>query len=307
MKHYRNLPVGLAGTALGLCTLSNGYNVIGLGWVRILAMLIGMVVWFVAANKIFFHFDKVKAEYTENTVTATLYATFVMLTLVESSFIVQYIPLLGKGLWLIGIVAQSTLIVLLFKCHIFKKRNLDVILPSWYVTLLGLLVSTAIGTEMGFPTLQKIIVIYGFLMYFSTIGFVAYRLFKKDLPAPARFTKTILLAPISLVIVGYINVFENKNETIVTILMIIFAITMIYVLMQTKKFMEGGWAPGYAALTFPHAIAIISTLKLSTFYTDIHPTLSSSLYQIAGIQIFFTTAVILFTLYSFVIRRDSWN
>ncbi len=270
-------------------------------------MLIGMVIWFVAANKIFFHTDKVKEEYMENTVTATLYATFVMLTMVLSSFIVAYIPILGKGLWLAGIAAQSTLIVMLFVLHIFKKRSLDVILPSWYVTLLGLLVSTAIGTEMGFPGLQHVIVIYGFLMYFATIGFVVYRLIKKDLPAPARYTKTILLAPISLIIVGYINVFENKNATLIGFLAIIYLITMIYVLSQTKKFMEGGWTPGYAALTFPHAIAVIATLKLSTYYTEAHPTLSAGLYQIAGVQIFFVTAVILFTLYSFTIRRENWK
>ncbi len=270
-------------------------------------MIIGMIIWVIAFRKIVFNFDKVKTEYSENTVTATLYATFAMLTMVLSSFIVAYIPILGKILWLAGIVMQSTLIVMLFGLHIFKKKNLDVILPSWYVTLLGLLVSTAIGTEMGFPTLQKIIVIYGFIMYFATIAFVIYRLFKKDLPKPARYTKTILLAPISLIIIGYINVYDNKSQLLITGLMIILAVTMVYVLTQTKSFMEGGFTPGYAALTFPHAISIIASLKLSTYFSDINPSLSAGLYQIAGIQIFFTTAVILFTLYSFVIRRADWN
>ncbi len=307
IKNFRNLPVGLIGTGLGLCTLSNAYNTIGLGWVRILCMIIGMVVWFVAMQKFIFHFDKVTEEYFENTVTATLYATISMLTMVLSSFIVSYIPFLGKLLWLSGIFVQTTLIIMLFSLHIFKKKNLDVILPSWYVTLLGLLVSTAIGAEMGFPNLQKIIVIYGFIMYFSTIPFVVYRLFKKDLPAPARYTKTILLAPISLIIVGYINVYDNKSQILVTILMIIYAITMVYVLKQTKSFMEDGFTPGYAALTFPHAISIIATLKLSTFYATINPKLSFVLFQIGGVQIFFTTAIILFTLYSFYIRRSTFN
>lgn len=297
----------MIGTGLALCTLSNAYNTIGLSWVRTMSMLIGMVVWVVAFRKIFFHFDKVKEEYTDNTVTATLYATFSMLTMVLSSFIVAFIPWLGKLLWLAGITVQSTLIVMLFVLHVFKKRDLNVILPSWYVTLLGLLVSTAIGSEMGFPVLQHLIVIYGFLMYFCTIGFVVYRLIKKDLPAPARYTKTILLAPISLIIVGYINVYETKNEMLVIFLMAIYAITMIYVLTQTKSFMEGGFTPGYAALTFPHAISIIASLKLSSYFTDIHPALSSGLYQIAGIQIFFSTALILFVLYSFTIRRESFH
>ncbi len=307
MKHNKNLPVGLIGTALALCTLSNAYNVIGLSGVRFICMLIGMYVWVQAFRKIAFNFSQVKTEYQENTITATLYATFAMLTMVLSSFIVAYIPLLGKALWLCGIAMQSALIVMLFGLHIFKKRNLDVILPSWYVTLLGLLVSTAIGTEMGFASLQKIIVIYGFIMYFATIAFVIYRLIKKDLPKPARFTKTILLAPISLIIVGYINVYAEKSLAVVNILAVILLITMIYVLTQTKSFMEGGFVPGYAALTFPHAIAIIASLKLSTFYVTAYPQLSGVVYQIAGIQIFFTTAVILFTLYSFLIRRSSWN
>lgn len=307
IKTNRNLPVGVIGTGLGLCTLSNAYNSIGLPYVRIMSMIIGMIIWFIAFKKIAFNFDKVKEEYSSNTVTATLYATFPMLTMVLSSFIVAYIPILGKALWLVGITVQSALIIMLFVLHIFKKKNLDVILPSWYVTLLGLLVSTAIGTEMGFTSLQYVVVIYGFLMYFCTIGFVVYRLVKKDLPEPAKFTKTILLAPISLIIVGYINVFENKSITLVLGLYVIFIVTMIYVLSQTKKFLSGGFIPGCAALTFPHAIAIIATLKTSGFLTDAMPNLSNVLFQVAGLQIFFTTGIILFTLTCFFKGRESWN
>lgn len=307
IKRFRNLPVGVTGTGLALCTLSNGYNTIGLSLVRTLCMFVGMIVWVVAFQKIAFHFDKVHEEYHGNTVTATLYATFAMLTMVLSSFIVSYIPILGKILWLAGIVMQSALIIMLFTLHVFKKKNLDVILPSWYVTLLGLLVSTAIGADMGFPVLQHLIVIYGFLMYFSTIGFVVYRLWKKELPAPARYTKTILLAPISLIIVGYINVYENKSTTLIIILALIYAITMVYVLIQTKSFMEGGFTPGYAALTFPHAISIIASLKLSAYFTDIYPSVSAGIYQIAGVQILLSTAIILFVLYSFYIRRVNFH
>ncbi len=307
MKHNKNLPVGIIGTALGLCTLSNAYNVIGFSGVRFFCMLIGMFVWVQAFRKIVFNFSQVKFEYFENTVTATLYATFAMLTMVLSSFIVAYIPILGKLLWFLGIIMQSTLIVMLFGLHIFKKRNLDVILPSWYVTLLGLLVSTAIGTEMGFLTLQKLIVIYGFAMYFSTISFVIYRLVKKDLPKPARFTKTILLAPISLIIVGYINVYTDKSLILINILAVILLITMIYILTLTKSFLGDGFVPGHAAVTFPHAITIIATLKLSTYYEGIYPKLANIVHQIAGLEILFTTAVIVFVLYNFLIRRQSWN
>ncbi len=307
MKNFKNLPVGLIGTGLGLATLSNAYNTIGLSSVRHLAMFIGMFIWFMAFSKIVFHFSIVKEEYMGNTVTATLYATFSMLTMVLSSYIVTYLPFVGKALWLIAVFIQSSLIIMLFVLHIFKKRNIDVILPSWYVTLLGLLVSTAIGGAMGFENLQKVIVIYGFIMYFSTIGVVVYRLAKKDLPAPARFTKTILLAPISLVIVGYINVFE-PNVNVVFFLYAIFIITMIYVLLQTKSFMQGGFVPGYAALTFPHAIAIIASLKVSgVLLGNNFESLGNIVYQFAGLQIFFTTAVILYTLQAFMRNFKSFS
>ncbi len=307
IKTYRNLPVGVIGTGLGLCTLSNAFNSFGMSYVRIICMLIGMAVWYVAFMKICFNFDKVKEEYFANTVTATLYATFAMLTMVLSSFIVAYIPLLGKALWLIGIAIQSALIIMLFVFHIFEKRDIDVILPSWYVTLLGLLVSTAIGTEMGFEGLQKIIVIYGFLMYFGSIGFVVYRLLQKDLPRPARYTKTILLAPISLVLVGYINVYSNQSIVLVLALYVILIITMLYVLSQVKSFMEDSFTPGCAALTFPHAIAIIASLKTSAFLAESMPTLSTVIKQIAGVQMFFTTGIILFTLTCFFKARSTWN
>ncbi len=311
MNKYRNLPVGVIGTVLGLTTLSNAYNALGFSFIRTVVMLFGLYGWSIAARKIFLNFDKVQEEYMENTVTATLYATFPMLTMVLSSFIVQFISPLGKLLWLIAVFTQLTLIVLLFVKHIFAQKNLDVILPSWYVTFLGLLVSTAVGTEMGFSLLQHIIVIIGYGLYFSTIGFVVYRLFKKDLPAPARFTKTILLAPISLIIVGTLNVYGNfsiSNPGLIYFLYTIFIITMIYVLKQTNSFLDGGFVPGYAALTFPHAIACIASLKVSGFLIkQNHLILGNIIHTIALIQIIATTIIIGYTLYNFFKNKQAWN
>ncbi len=311
MNKYRNLPVGVIGTVLGLTTLSNAYNALGFSFIRTVVMLFGLYGWSIAARKIFLNFDKVQEEYMENTVTATLYATFPMLTMVLSSFIVQYISPLGKILWLLAVFTQLTLIVLLFIKHIFAKKNLDVILPSWYVTFLGLLVSTAVGTEMGFDFLQHILVLIGYALYFSTIGFVVYRLFKKDLPAPARFTKTILLAPISLIIVGTLNVYSDfsaANPGLIYFLYTIFIITMIYVLKQTSSFLDGGFVPGYAALTFPHAIACIASLKVSGFLIkQNHLILGNIIHTIALIQIIATTIIIGYTLYNFFKNKQAWN
>ncbi len=311
MNKYRNLPVGFIGTVLGLATLSNAYNAIGFSFIRTIVMIFALYCWTIAARKVFLNFDKVKEEYMENTVTATLYATFSMLTMVLSSFIVQFIAPLGKVLWLIAIFVQLTLIILLFVKHIFVKQNIDVILPSWYVTFLGLLVSTAVGTEMGFDYFQHIIVLIGYGLYFTTIGFVVYRLSKKDLPAPARFTKTILLAPISLIIVGTLNVYTNfsaDHPGLIYFLYIIFIITMIYVLKQTKSFLKGGFVPGYAALTFPHAIACIASLKVSGFLVKQNlVTLGNLVHYIAIIQIIVTTVIILYTLTNFFKTKESWN
>ncbi len=319
MRKYEKMPIGFVGTGLGLVTLSNGYDSIGLSLVRIIAMFIGMYIWFIGFRKITTSFHIVKEEYLSNTVTATLYATFSMLTMVLSSFIEQYFHFIGTTIWLIAVVIQMVLILLLFAKHILAKRNLEVILPSWYVTLLGLLVSTAIGANMNYSSLgfdfvilKQVIVIYGFFMYFCTIPFVVYRLAKKELPAPARYTKTILLAPISLIIVGYINVFTQAgkavgNTPLVIFLYLILLITMIYVALQTKSFLKGGFTPGWASLTFPMAIAVIASFKASVYFETAGLfNFSTFAFQLYGVQLFITTGVIMFVLINYLSLKKDW-
>lgn len=306
MKTNRYMPVGVIGTALSMTTIANVYSMAGFAIVKPIFVMVGLYFWFTAARKVIFNFDKVKEEYFESTVTATLYATFAMLTMSLANALFEYFPITARLFWVFGVTCQIVLIFMLVIFHIFKSRSIDVVLPSWYVTLLGLLVASTSDAHMGFATIKQGIVIYGFLCYFMTIGIVVFRLWSSPLPHEMRRTKNILLAPISLIIVGYITMFD-ENIYIVLGLYCIMGITMFYILSNIRAFFDEGFDLSYASLTFPSAIAVVASYKTSEAIFDYNIILGDIVLWLGQFQLIVSSAIIMISAYNYWIRRSEWN
>ena len=130
--------------------------------------------------------------------------------------------------------------------------------------------------------------------------FMLYRLFKQPIKEGVYHTQAILAAPSSLCLVAYLNYFENSNRILIYILYIIIFCTLVFILIKLPEFFSFIFAPGFAGLTFPMAIAIVASTKMAAYLTaEGLDGLSNIAKQISGFQIYITTGIIAAILFKF--------
>lgn len=296
------LPVAILPTCVGAITLSNVFAApLGFPWVRYLTIWASIIIWFCYLIKIIFCFNTCLGEY-QKTVPASLYAGFTMIMMLVGAFFFDYIPWLGKGIWLAAILIHALHILCFTYQNVLKGVHFKTFVPSWFVTYNGIMVSCVVGAPMNMPGLCSIIVYYGIAVLLIIMPFMIYRLLKHPLEDGFYHTRAIVLAPSSLCVVSYINIIQNPIPLVVYLLYFIVFCCLVFVVLNIKKFFSFKFHPGFAGLTFPMAIGIVASLKTGTFLTAQGFTgFGSAITQLAGFQIYMTTAIIAFVLHNFYI------
>ena len=148
----------------------------------------------------------------------------------------------------------------------------------------------------------KIVVYYGIAIYFILLPIMIWRLIKVEVKPPVYHTMAVLLAPCSLCVVSYLNVIQNPNQAVVYLLYVCVLVSLLFVIIKLPKFFSFSFAPGFAGMTFPMAIGIVATNKMSGYLAGIgNDSLAGLVGQLAGIQIYLTTMIIGFVLLNFLI------
>ncbi len=297
----KNLPVGALATAVGAATLSNVYNTFGFSLLRDLFMYLGIIIFILGLFKLTIYRKVFINEYKNNVVLASLYGTFSMLAMILGSYILPLNKNFGILLWSFGVLFHAALIFIFTFKYIFKDFKTDNLVPSWFVTYNGIMVSIVIGGGIHAPLIKKIILYYGISIFIIIIPFMINRLVIKPLPEKLIHTKAILLAPSSLCVVSYLSVEKNPNFFIISLLYAIVLITLIYILLQIPKFFSYTFHPGFAGLTFPMAIGTVASLKMSAYIYSLGY-IKSALFikNITGLQIFVTTGIIAYVYFNFL-------
>lgn len=300
LEKIGRLPVGVLATSVGLVTLSNIYLLLGFPILKHLAMMVAILVRLAALLKITVHFRIFKSEYKE-AVPASLYGTFSMLTMIIGSYLVNYEETIGKAFWYIGILLHLIHTVVFTYEHVVKGVNKDSFTPTWFVTYDGLLVSTVVGSAMGNQVLQEVICWYGLVMFIIIMPFMILRLLKRPIAEQLYHTTAILIAPGSLVIVSFLNVFAEPNPLILYGLYAVIFSSFIFILYNISKFFRFSFHPGFAGLTFPLAIGTVASTSFSNHLIN-HELegLGVLIKQLSGIELFLATAVIAFVCYNFL-------
>ncbi len=298
-ENLKAIPIPLVPTFVGLATLSNVYSGLGYTFIRQLVMIACILVLALYLSKVVFHIDTVKKEY-QVIVPSSLYAGITMLTMIIGSYLFDYNQMIGKGLWFIGLILHAIHIVIFTYRNVFKNFVMDAFVPSWFVTYNGILVSTVVGLPMNEPEIAKIVVYYGITVFLLIIPFMVYRLIKFDIKDAMYHTQAIVLAPSSLCLVGYLNFIKEPNQAIVYGLYAAVLLALAFVLYKMPKFLSFDFNPGFAGLTFPMAIGIVASTKMAGFLSSTgNESLANIVTQIAGVQIFITTAIIAFVVFNF--------
>ncbi len=299
LERLERFPVGIIGTIVGAITLSNGYSLIGLSFLRNIFMPIGIVVFILATIKIIHHHKTFLNEY-KTPVAGSLYATYSMLLVLIGSYIFQFAPTLGKSICFLGFALHIIFILFFTYLHLHKNFKIETFLPCWFATYIGILVLSVVGVPFNIPTLGKILAVYGMIIYIIILPFLIWRIIKFAVEHKIIHTLTVFLAPPSMCLVSYLNFYNNPNIILIFVLYICLILSLIYILSNFGKFFAQEFHPGFGGLTFPLAISTVASLKVYKFFESqnyIHT--SNIIFSIAQMQIFITTAVIGMVLYNF--------
>ena len=299
LQKVQNMPVAILPTMVGALTLGNVYSGMGYTWVRHITTWAAIIILLVYLTKIIFHFDTFKKEYS-NTVPASLYAGATMITMIVGSYFYNASAVFGKTLWFTGLILHAIHILIFTYRNVIKGVNMQTFVPSWFVTYNGIMVSTVVGGVMNEPLIGKIVVYYGIAVFTLIIPFMIYRLAKHELKDPMFHTQAIVLAPSSLCLVSYFNFIQTPNKFIVYYLYFAVICALIFILIKLPKFFSYIFHPGFAGLTFPMAIGIVASTKMSAYLiAQGYETFGNIVQQISGIQLYITTGIISVVLFKF--------
>lgn len=151
------------------------------------------------------------------------------------------------------------------------------------------------------PVMAKAVLIWGLCIYTVTIPFMIWRLAAKEVKPAVWHTQAIVLAPCSLCLASYLNLAAEPSMILVSVLFLCVFLSLVFIIVKLPSFFAVPFAPGFAGLTFPMAIGIVASNKAAAFFTGAgQETLGYVVKQIAGVQIYLTTAIIGMVLFGFM-------
>lgn len=299
IERLKRLPVPVLPTMVGAATLSNVFASLGFVWVRHLTMWAAALVVLCYLVKIVRYPDICLKEY-QNTVPASLYAGLTMVLMILGSYLYEYQPGIGKAVWFTGLLIHAVHILVFTSRNVVKNRNIDTFVPSWFVTYNGIMVSCVVGGVMNETGILTVVVYYGIAIYALLIPMMVYRLVKYEVKVGMVHTLAIVLAPCSLCVVSYLNIIAEPQFGLVTALYLCVLLSLLFVISRLPKFFSHPFSPAFAGLTFPMAIGIVASTKMSGYLAQNGMEgMAETVKQVSGIQIYITTAIIGFVLFNF--------
>lgn len=260
-------PIPIAGLILGLAALGNllqSYN----ETYRVVLGIISGILFILFTLKIITNWELFKED-LKNPQMASILATYSMALIILSTYIKSYLGDWASIVWHIGILLHLIIVGYFCVNFLLNNFNKENIMPSWYVTFVGIAVGGVTGKAFN-PELAKITFYIGIVMYFILMPFIVKKVFiKKDIKAPLLPTVTITAAPGGLCLAAYINSFDEKSIGFITFMVIISQIYYLLALVNIPKALEKGFFPSYSAFTFPLIITTLS-LKLSNKVLEVN-------------------------------------
>lgn len=301
MERLERMPVPVLPTFVGALTLSNVYSGMGYSAVRHLTMWAATVVLLLYLVKLVRYPAVCKKEY-ETVVPCSLYAGLTMVTMILGSYYFDYAPALGKAMLCAALAVHAVHILVFTFRNVVKKRVIDTFVPSWFVTYNGIMVSCVVGGPMNLAGILKYVVYYGIAVYLMIIPIMIWRLLTVEVKPGVYHTMAVVLAPCSLCVVSYLNVIKEPAAGLVYFLYACVLASLAFIILKLPKFFTFPFAPGFAGMTFPMAIGIVATNKMTAFLTASgQEGLAAVTAQLSGIQVYLTTMIVGYVLLNFLI------
>lgn len=270
IEFLKKIPIPICGLILALVSLGNLLYSLGFSIVGNVYVLIGSVLMFLVVCKIMFTMKHTWRTLNDPMI-ASVSPTFSMAGMVICVFLNRLFP--GNPfiliLWVVFISIHFLLMLFFIVVFIYpKKIELEQIYPSWFITFVGIGVipTTSTGFSVDFG---RIIIWFALFFYIILLPIILKRVFiLKKMHESTLPLLTIVTAPGSLCLVGYLSVMEQKSLWFVYLLLFISQGLYVLVLCLLPRLLKIKFYPSYAAFTFP---LVISATAVNTVVNVLNP------------------------------------
>ena len=246
------------------------------------------------------------SDFKNPTLSSTI-VTFDMTLMYIASIIMPQLPILGKGLWFIGVILHFVGTSIFLGIHLggIPLRNFDInkMVPTWFIAPVGFCLITLTGESMGLPLIAEYSWYMGLVFYVILLPIMMYRLFFGERLSDDNVPSFgIMAAPPSLILASYLAFFHNPNPYILAIFfpLSIFMTMLDYISMV--RLFKVPFTPLYAAYTFPLAIGVSSELKSYDFIIQQYQHIDAMIFFILNLKL-----IIALMMISYVsVRLFSW-
>ena len=213
----KKLPLPITGLMLGLAALGNLIQSHSEG-LRSLFGLVSAIILVLVILKLIM-FQKGVKEALENPVVASVFPTFSMTIMLLATYLKPFNGGLASLFWFAGLILHIGLIIWFTQKFVLNNNyNIKKVFPSWFIPYVGIAVASVSSGAVGMQALGRIIFWFALVSLAVLLPVILKRIFVvKGIPEPAIPTITILAAPTSLCLAGYLNSFETKSTVLVNI------------------------------------------------------------------------------------------
>lgn len=284
------IPIPICGLILAFFSLGNLLNDTH-PLLKVVCGIIGIILLILILSKLALYPEKIKEDF-KNPIIASNSGTFSMSLMILSTYASPFMPSIAYGIWILGVALHILLIVYFTHHFIIRDFNISTVYPSYWIVFVGITMGAITAHAHNLDELGFIFFLVGFIGMLFTFPLVIYRYINyKDIPNANKPLICIFTAVLSILIVGYLNSYNNISIEFLMIMYIFACIFYIFALTKLIEYRNLEFYPSFAAFTFPF---VISGLATKGVISKIGPNII--LNNVLSIETVIATAIVLYVL-----------
>ena len=252
------IPIPICGLILAFLSLGNLLNDTH-PLLKVACGIIGIVLLILILSKLVLYPKKIKEDF-KNPIIASNSGTFSMSLMILSTYISPFMPSIAYGIWILGVALHILLIVYFTHHFIIRNFNISTVYPSYWIVFVGITMGAITAHAHNLDEIGFIFFLVGFIGMIFTFPLVIYRYINyKDIPNANKPLICIFTAVLSILIVGYLNSYNDISIEFLMIMYIFACIFYIFALTKLIEYRNLEFYPSFAAFTFPFVISGLAT------------------------------------------------
>lgn len=260
MTFIKKIPIPMGGLILAIISLANYFLQQGAKDVGTLLAWFAIVLLLLLSCRIILDFRQILID-MNNPMIASVAPTYTMSIFGIATFLHQFETITGFAttLWYFGVILHVALMVYFAFRFVFTRQlTINSLYPSWFITFIGIGVITFTSPIFN-DVIGTIFFYIAIINYSILLPLILYRVIKTAYDEKPHFPLlTILTAPTSLCLAGYITITDEHSTTIVAIAFVISQALYLVALYFLSNLWKLQFYPSFAAFTFPLVITAIA-------------------------------------------------